>query len=357
VRNPENDPDLAWLADHREIHIIAQQNPDGRRQVEQGAGLWRKNHNETACPAFTPGVDLNRNSPFLWGNGSSGNACSEVYRGDQASSEPETRAVQDYLATVFQRQRPGDGLDDPAPDDAEGLFVSLHSFSELVLLPWDGLGGQNENNAPNHDQLTILGRRFGFLTDYAVGRWQLLPPAGGTMTDFAYAEFGVASYTFEVGTTFMQSCDSFEATLWPVNFQALKLAAKAARRPFLEPAGPAITALSANLENGRIRITGIADDTRYFRGNVTEPPTDDPIAEVVEIRITAGLPESAGGKPLLFAIDSPASVASFEFVLPDGVTLPVNGRLFASAVDSLGRTGLPRVVELAERLLFADGFE
>ncbi|MFN2333672.1 MAG: M14 family zinc carboxypeptidase, partial [Wenzhouxiangellaceae bacterium] len=81
VRNPDNDPDLAWLADHREIHIIAQQNPDGRRQVEQGAGLWRKNHNETACPSGTTGVDLNRNSPVFWGDSSSDDACSQVFRG------------------------------------------------------------------------------------------------------------------------------------------------------------------------------------------------------------------------------------------------------------------------------------
>ncbi|MFN2334178.1 MAG: M14 family zinc carboxypeptidase, partial [Wenzhouxiangellaceae bacterium] len=236
------------------------------------------------------------------------------------SSEPETQAVQNYLESVFQRQRPGGGQNDPAPADAEGVFISLHSFGELVLLPWEDLGGQNENNAPNHNALTVLGRRFGFLTDYAVGRWQLLPPAGGTMTDFAYAEFGVAAYTFEVGTTFMQSCDRFEARIWPDNFQALKLAAKSARRPYLEPAGPAITALNVTLKDGHIRISGTADDTRYFRGNVTEPPTDDPIAEVVEIRITPGLPESAGGKPLVFALDPPASIASFEFVLPDGVT-------------------------------------
>ena len=32
--NYDTDPTARWLLDHREIHIIAQQNPDGRREVE-----------------------------------------------------------------------------------------------------------------------------------------------------------------------------------------------------------------------------------------------------------------------------------------------------------------------------------
>jgi len=356
VENPDNDPDLEWLPDHREIHIIAQHNPDGRRQVELGETFWRKNFNETACPGGTPGVDLNRNSPNFWGNASSGNTCSEIYRGAAPSSEPETVAVQDYLDTVFQRQRPGGGPDIPAPDDAEGLFLSLHSFGELVLLPWEGLGGGNENNAPNHDALTILGRRFGFETGYAVGRWQLLGPAGGTMVDFAYGEFGVAAYTFEVGTSFTQSCASFESTVWPDNFAALRLAAGASARPYQAPAGPAVTALSASLDNGRVRLVGSADDTRYFRGGVTEPPSADPVADIVELRVALGAPEATGATVLSFALDNPAPVTSFDVELGAGVTLPANGRLFVTAVDSAGRAGLARVTRLAD-LLFANGFE
>jgi hypothetical protein len=354
--NPDDDPDLAWLADHREIHIIAQQNPDGRRQVEAGDSFWRKNHNETACTGGNEGVDLNRNSTVLWGDFSSSSACSDSYRGGFAGSEPETTAVEDYLATVFAPQRPGGGLNDPAPADAVGLFISLHSFGELVLFPWEGLAAGNQNNAPNHDGLAILGRRFGFETGYAVGRWQLLGPAGGTMVDYAYGEFGVAAYTFEVGDTFTQSCSSFESNVWPVNREALKLAAKAARRPYLEPAGPTITALSASLDQGAIRLVGNADDGRYFRGGVTEPPAQDPVSDVVEIRVALGAPEDTGAPAFAFAPATPAVSTSFDVRLPAGVTLPSNGRLFVTAVDSQGQTGLPRLIE-APDLVFNDGFE
>jgi len=357
LENPADDPDIDWLLDHREIHIIAQANPDGRRQVEQGALFWRKNHNETACPSGNlastwPGIDLNRNSSFLWGNFSSSNACSESYRGAVVASEPETQAIQNYLEAVFEDQRSSPDLDSPAPPDAQGIFISLHSFAEMVLFPWEGLGGQNENNAPNHDGLAILGRRFGFLNDYAVGRWQLLGPAGGTTVDFAYGELGVAAYTFEVGTSFTQPCASFESTVWPDNRDALLLAAKAARRPYQAPAGPEITTLQIDFSGG-VRLTGTADDTRFFRGDVTEPPAD-PRSAVVELRVALNLPEHLASETWTFPIPAPGEQAAFDIVLtPD---IPAEGRLFVTAVDETAQAGLARVVDYSD-LIHANGFE
>jgi len=357
LQNPADDPDIDWLLDHREIHIIAQANPDGRRQVEQGAFLWRKNHNESACPegnlsSTWPGIDLNRNSTFLWGNFSSSDTCNQTYRGPVSASEPETLAIQNYLTSVFDDQRPASDLVSPAPADARGVFISLHSWGELVLLPWEGLGGQNENNAPNHDGLTVLGRRFGFLNNYAVGRWQLLGPAGGTTVDFAYGEFGVAAYTFEVGISFTQSCASFESTVWPDNREALLLAAKAARRPYLEPAGPEITALHVGFAGG-VRLTGTADDARFFRGNVTEPPSD-PVSDVVELRVALELPEHLATETWTFPVSVPGEQADFDVVLPTDI--PYEGRLFVTAVDDTGQPGLARVVEYTD-LIHANGFE
>lgn len=352
------DPDIGWLLDHREIHIIAQANPDGRRQVEQGAQLWRKNHNETACSfgnlgGTWPGIDLNRNGTFLWGNFSEVDACSQTYRGSVAASEPETAALQAYLASIFADQRPASDLDSPAPADARGVFISLHSFAEMVLFPWEGLGGQNENNAPNHDGLAVLGRRFGYLTDYAVGRWQLLGPAGGTAVDFAYGEFGVAAYTFEVGTSLTQSCESFESTVWPDNRDALVLAAKAARRPYQEPAGPEITTLQAGFSQGAIRLDGSADDSRFFRGTVTEPPAD-PVSDVVELRVSLNLPAHLAAETWTFPVDTPGPQADFDVLLPPG--LPATGTLFVTAVDDTGQPGLARAIEYDD-LIHANGFE
>ncbi|MEM7055022.1 MAG: M14 family zinc carboxypeptidase, partial [Pseudomonadota bacterium] len=349
ILDNQSDPDIGWLLDHREIHIIAQHNPDGRRQVEAGVALWRKNQNTTACASGNlitswPGIDLNRNSSFLWSNpNSSGNPCSDTYRGPVAASEPETQAIQNYLQQVFEAQRPAPDMTSPAPDDSEGVFISIHSFSELILFPWEGLGGGSNNNAPNHDALAILGRKFGFYTDYAVGR-TLLGPAGGTTPDYAYGEFGVAAYTFELGTQFQQDCDSFEQTIWPDNRDALMFAARAARRPYQTPAGPEITAFDANVVGNQIQFTGQAADNRYFRGFSTELPTDDPIADVVEITVSLGVPPYLANQTYVFPVANPAVQTPFSGNLPTGTLPPENGLIFVVASDADGATGVPRVI-------------
>ena len=61
------DPDITWLLDYNEIHIVPQVNPDGRKRAEGGV-LWRKNTNDSngSCSPSRIGVDLNRNSSFKW---------------------------------------------------------------------------------------------------------------------------------------------------------------------------------------------------------------------------------------------------------------------------------------------------
>ena len=63
------DPDVTWMLDYGEVHIVPQVNPDGRKQAEQLVS-WRKN-TDTAngCDAPYYGVDLNRNHSFHWGGG------------------------------------------------------------------------------------------------------------------------------------------------------------------------------------------------------------------------------------------------------------------------------------------------
>ena len=358
------DPVASWLLDHRQIHIVAQQNPDGRRRIEgDTSSFWRKNTNDTGCASSNYGVDLNRNSSVLFGDFSSSACSSGTYRGTAAASEPETQAIQAYMDTVFDRQRPTRGpgfdLNAPAPDDTQGVFLSLHSWGEMVLFPWEGLGGQNENNAPNHDQLTILGRRLGYYTDYAVGRWSLLGPAGGTTVDYAYGEFGVAAYTMELGTDFLQDCAPFEQTIWPDNLDALLFAAKAAERPYLAPFGPEVTALSARFDGSgsEVIIAGTADSGRYFRGDVTqEPPLQDPVHPLASVFVSLDLPPGLAEQTYPLTLNGSGTLEDFAGSLPLSDT--GDRRLvFVTATDSEGNVGVPTPVWLEPLSVFEDRFE
>jgi len=273
VDNYDQDADVTWLLDYHEIHLMLQANPDGRKKAETGLS-WRKNTNESYCSPTSNyrGADLNRNFEFQWNccGGSSSNECSETFHGSGPASEPETRAIQDYVRAQFPDQRQDD-LGAAAPITATGVFLDIHSYGELVLWPW----GFTYDVAPNGTALQTLGRKFAYFDGYEPEQAIELYRTDGTTDDFAYGELGLAAYTFELGTFFFQDCATFENTILPDNLLALTYAAKVTRAPYLIPAGP--DALDLAVEAAQ--LTATVDDTRYNNGNGSEPSQNVAAAE------------------------------------------------------------------------------
>lgn len=274
------DPEITWLLDHGEAHILAQANPDGRLRAEQGY-CWRKNTNNLSnnvyCPvggSIGPGVDLNRNFAFQWngcidGSCSSDYACSQVFRGVAAASEPEVDAIQTYLATIFPDVR-GDTLADAAPLDTSGLLISLHSYGELVLYPW----GWTNQRSPNASQMQMFADKVGFYTGYracAAGGNGCLYKTDGTTDDWLYGELGIPGFTIEMGTQFFQQCTTYETQMVDDLLATLIYAFKAARQPYLTPAGPepVNVALSADVvrQGDPLTLTATLDTTRHKDNN------------------------------------------------------------------------------------------
>jgi len=98
--------------------------------------------------------------------------------------------------------------------------------------------GWTNTNAPNYTQLQTLGRKFAFFNNHTPQKSYALYATSGTTQDHAYGVFGVAGYCFEMGTSFFQSCSTFESTIYPANFRALFYAAKVVRTPYITPLGP-----------------------------------------------------------------------------------------------------------------------
>ncbi len=269
-----SDADATWLLDFHEIHLMLQTNPDGRKHAE-GGDLWRKNTNQNYCGATSSdrGADLNRNFSFQWNccGGSSGSACSDTYHGPSPASEPEVQAVQSYLRAVFPDQRGPSYPGGAAPADATGVYLDVHSFSDLVLWPWGGTTTPSDNGVA----LTTLGRRFAWFTGYYPEQAIGLYPTDGTTDDFAYGDLGVAAFTFELGNDFFEACSSFESTVLPANLGALRYAAKVARTPYLTPGGPdarALTLVPTQVAPGDPATLHVTlDDTRFSNDNGTEP--------------------------------------------------------------------------------------
>lgn len=275
LQNYQQQADAHWLLNFTEIHLLFQINPDGRKYAEQGQ-LWRKNANLSHCPQDEPGVDLNRNFSYSWNissNGSSGDACSTVYRGPQAGSEPETQAVENYLRQLYTDRR-GSSFQDPAPADTAGLHLDLHSAGELVLWPW----GHTTAPAPNASQLQTLGRKLAWFNNYYPSQSIGLYPTDGTSDSVSYGELGVAAITLELGTGFFQSCQFFSNSLLPANLPLLNYAAKISKAPYQLPAGPDISSANVNgashayIQAGdEVTLTLTADDQRFNQSNGREP--------------------------------------------------------------------------------------
>lgn len=344
LANYNVDPDVTWLLDETEIQLLLHANPDGRQLVETGGTYWRKNTNRDYCTADQNwwGADLNRNFSFEWGccGGSSVYQCDETYRGPTAASEPETRAVETYLRAIFPDRR-ADELTAPAPLDTTGIFLDIHSYSQLVIWPW-GFTGQP---APNGDQLQTLGRKLTYFNHYTPYQAAELYPTDGSTDDFAYGELGVPALTFEIGTSFFQSCTSFEGTVLPDNMQALLYAAKAAVLPYRLPAGPEATgpALSADtIQVGEtLTVTAVLDDSRFQQSYGTEPVQAIAGGQVYldQLPWEPGAQPLGSLQPLDGAFDSPQEAV--QFVWDPVLAAPGRHLLYLQGEDALGNRGVP----------------
>ncbi|MEH6458587.1 M14 family metallopeptidase [Chitinimonas sp. JJ19] len=279
--------DATWLLDHHEIHMLLHTNPDGRKRAETGLS-WRKNTNQAYCGATSNsrGADLNRNFTHSWnstgGTGSSGSQCNATYRGPAPASEPETQAIEAYVRTLWPDSR-GPNVGDAAPATTSGIHLDIHSYSQLVLWPW----GDRSSAAPNGTALQTLGRKFAYFNNYTPQQSVGLYPTDGTSDAVSYGELGVAAYTFELGTSFFQSCTSYNSTIKPQNLQALIYAAKVVRTPYITPAGPDVTtvalsgtAATTGVPRGtQVTLTGSATDTRFNNSNGTEATQNIAAAE------------------------------------------------------------------------------
>ncbi|MCO7225217.1 M14 family zinc carboxypeptidase [Pleionea sp. CnH1-48] len=341
----DNNADATWLLDHHEIHLLLQTNPDGRKQAERGAS-WRKNTNDAHCPGGLTGVDLNRNFTYYWNvtpNGSSGDACSNTYRGPSAGSEPETKAVENYVRSLFPDRR-GPNQNDAAPDDTQGMHIDLHSYSELVLWPY----GHTSTASPNGEAFRTMGRKLAYFNKYEPMQSVGLYPTDGTSDDVSYGELGVPAITFELGNAFFEPCSSYQNDVRPKNLPALYYAAKILRAPYKLPAGPDIYSISVN-NNGvhpqivagtTMSISLMADDTRYYSGR-NNP--DEPRHRIEEAEVYVDTPPWASGAKAiaLQAEDGSLSHPREKMVAQMETTNLSLGRhtLFFRAKDSAGNWG------------------
>lgn len=169
-------------------------NPDGYEFSHTSNRLWRKTRSQNAHPIyrhFCLGADPNRNYDTRHGaTGSSSHPCSQTYAGATPFTEPETKHQSNFVYANRQQFK---------------MFISLHSYSQVILLPFS----HSLQQAPDHADLESVGlagakaieKTHG--TTYRVGASAaVLYTASGTASDWAYEKAGIKySYTIELRDT------------------------------------------------------------------------------------------------------------------------------------------------------------
>ncbi len=187
---------LTQLVNTRELWFVVVSNPDGYDfTFTPGNRLWRKNlrdnNGDGQIDINHDGVDPNRNYPSKWNyddEGSSSDPSSETFRGTEASSEPETRAMDGFLRRVgFQ------------------MMVNYHSAAELLLYP---LGWQSQTYTADDPLFRALsgtlrdsavkGIEPGAPDDYVPEVGAFLYTTNGETTDHAYTKYGTLAWTPEM---------------------------------------------------------------------------------------------------------------------------------------------------------------
>jgi len=194
-----------YLVNERDIWFIPVLNPDGYVYNESiapnGGGMHRKNRRDTGCGIGTQrGVDLNRNYGYEWGvdnSGSSPNACSAVFRGDSAFSEPETQAVRDFII-----------------NHNFSNVLHYHSYSNVLIHSY---GNGTLPAEPDLTTIREIGREMTKLNGYNVGTGYETIGYGvnGDAVDWSYGDAGLISYTPEIG--------SYQDNFWPPENRVIPL--------------------------------------------------------------------------------------------------------------------------------------
>lgn len=182
LENLETDPTLQIYLSESTVYMVPCANPDGYEYSRNHFSFWRKNRRQNADGTY--GVDLNRNFPI--GFVKSTMTTSNVYGGPEPFSEPETKALRDF---VLAHPNITIALDYHSQGN---VFFPAHDFRHEDTIDTTDMNILCANMA--EEIRKISGKEYGI--------HQGKPPAkliSGSGREFYYSQ-GIISTVVEVGT-------------------------------------------------------------------------------------------------------------------------------------------------------------
>ncbi|NJM42719.1 MAG: hypothetical protein HC853_19275 [Anaerolineae bacterium] len=210
------------------------------------------------------------------------------------------------MANLFPDTK-GPARNDPADSATRGLFITLHSYSDLVLFPYGD--ATSSGYTPNDAQLRALAFRLSYFNNYVTGTGdEVLYATTGTTDDWVYGTLGAPSFTFEIGPA-NGACSGFtpaygcqDSTFWPLNKDAFVYAAKSAQQPYITASGPSALTPALNLTTtttaagNSVIVNAVIDDGRL--GNALASVGRPAVQAISAAELYVDTPPWAGGTPI-----------------------------------------------------------
>ncbi|XP_053925385.1 carboxypeptidase O [Cuculus canorus] len=186
LQNYESDPKIRRFLQNLDLYVLPVLNIDGYIYSWEKERLWRKNRSPY-MNGTCYGTDLNRNFNSSWGSiGVSYNCSSEIFCGSGPESEPETRAVAQFI-------------EGKKSDIA--CYLTIHSYGQYILTPY---GSTTKPPSNNEELMNVAEKAAAALmgkygTRYQVGSTSsILYNNSGSSRDWAHMIGIPLSYTFEL---------------------------------------------------------------------------------------------------------------------------------------------------------------
>lgn len=183
------------------FYVVPVVNIDGLADIEKiflekgEVTTRRKNMNSSLkdkCSDTDMGVDLNRNYGVYWDlpEGNSPDPCAEAYRGTHPFSEPETRAIRDFMRAHREEIK---------------FAYNFHAYGNMYLWPYNGMSPNNIKER-NPDVLSVFEEIWNeskFPDNSLHGNaWEALKyVSAGEQSDWILGELGIPSVCPEIGSS------------------------------------------------------------------------------------------------------------------------------------------------------------
>jgi carboxypeptidase T len=184
---------------------------------------------------------------------------------------------------------------------------------------------------------------FGGYGLWGPGQPDFLYPVSGDTSDFMYGHHCAASFGFEIGTDFYETCNSFQDVVVPQTIQALILAAKVASAPFVITKGPDVMDMTGARKAGGRRVTVTATVSDSARATAYDAVGDHGLQNIASVCVYVDVHpyDAATNAPCIamtpvdgrFDATTEAVTATIENVAPGKHTV------YVEAKDALGHKG------------------